>query len=93
MEVLELKLSKMEKFRLIRDGQIVGYKLVDGTVTQYSYEGRDWFAQGFPYSQEQPLLGYDSDNLVEVYEEKGEIKKEKEKPFKRNLNPKIKPVK
>lgn len=81
----------MNKFRLIRDSQIVGYKLVNGSNIQYSYEGRDWFLSSFPYDQEQILLGYDSDNLTEVYEEQGEIKKEVETPFKVKLNPKIKP--
>ena len=84
----------MQKFRLISvDGQIVGYKLVDGANVQYSYEGRDWFINPFPYAKEQILLGYDSDNLVEVYEEKGEIKKENETAFKAVLNPKVKPAK
>ncbi len=82
----------MQKYRLVRNGQIVGYKLVD-KETQYSYEGRDWFISSFPYDQEQVLLGYDSDNLTEVYEEKGEIEKEIETPFKVELNPKVKPAK
>jgi hypothetical protein len=57
----------MTKAKLLRDGQCVGYSRSNGTT---SYDNQVW-ATGLeiPYDTQKQFLNFDSDELVEVYEE------------------------
>jgi len=59
----------MEKYRLIRDGQIVGFKRVNGDVVEYSYENAHWFVGNIPCDSAQTFVEFDNTNLVEIYSE------------------------
>ena len=64
----------MQKFKLLRDGQIVGYlrqEPIEGSdsINLYSYDNQDWFGSIIPYSDKKAFIKFDQDNLVEVYEE------------------------
>lgn len=59
----------MQKYKLLRDNQIVGYKRVNGDNVLYSYDNQTWFISAFPYDEEKQFLSFDSDELLEIYEE------------------------
>lgn len=56
----------MTKYKLLRDGQIVGYSRSNGTV---SYDNQVWFTGEIPNDVQKEFLNFDSEELVEVYEE------------------------
>jgi hypothetical protein len=58
------------KYKLVRDGQIVGYKRTIAGVTEYSYQNETWVPTlSVPYDEAKAFISYDSTNLVEVYED------------------------
>lgn len=59
-------MNNMQKKKLLRDSQIVGYSRSNGTV---SYDNQHWFVGEIPHNEEKQFLNFDESELVEIYEE------------------------
>jgi len=59
----------MEKYKLLRDGQIVGYERTLQGVTERSYDNQTFVPNlEIPYDEKKAFLEFNDDTLVEVYE-------------------------
>lgn len=60
----------MQKYKLLRDGQIVGYERINGDITERSYENQVWVKDlDIPHDNKKAFLSFDTEHLIEVYED------------------------